>query len=77
MYACGEGSCETEGKEEGKKIMQGRKRRLEKTSLPCSLLWATGENYGKTKLVLFFPPQLEEGPADKCITLNLVSQQTF
>lgn len=59
--------------------MQARKR-LEKTSLSCSLLWATGRgggNYGKTKLVLFFPPQLEEGPADKCITSNLVSQHTF
>lgn len=47
VHACGEGSCETEGKEEGKKIMQGRKRRLEKTSLPCSFLWATGERLWK------------------------------
>lgn len=36
-----------------------------------------GGNYGKTKLVLFFSLQLEEGPADKCIALNLVSQHTL
>lgn len=53
VCACGEGSWETQGKEEGEKIMQGRKRRLEKTSLPCSLLWATGGEIME-KLSLFY-----------------------
>jgi len=77
MCACGEGSCETEGKEERKQRMQGRKRRLEKTSLPHSLLWAGGGNYGQPKIVVFFPPQLEEGPADTGVALNPVSGHTF
>lgn len=57
--------------------MQDRKKDQRRHLCHVVFLGLQGENYGKPTLVLFFPPQLEEGPTDKRITSNLVSQHTF